>query len=199
MNRRVKLFIPARAVPDDGRAFCNVWTEPVTRMLCRQPLVDKPLPEFSSAQPLCRGRSRFPESGCGLGEILIVNIWGSWCLPCHIEHPFLLEMSEAKPDPSLTFVGISYDDSMAEDRLFLEERGNPFDSQCRGSGRLPKRIDLGVTGAPETFLVDAQRHDSIPAYRCYRQQQCGKTRLNLCWNRLGHRYTVQGARYKVQA
>ena len=112
-------------------------------------LVDKPFPEFSLPS-LYAEQGNFSREDI-LGEILIVNIWGSWCIPCHIEHPFLLEMSEKEPD--ITFIGISYDDSIAEDRLFLEERGNPFDRNVVDSGS-SLRIDLGVTGAPETFLVD---------------------------------------------
>jgi len=68
-----------------------------------------------------------------------------------VEHPFFLELTENEPD--ITLLGLSYDDSMAEDRLFLEERGNPFDVNMVDLGG-SLRIDLGVTGAPETFLVD---------------------------------------------
>ncbi|MDC1529414.1 DsbE family thiol:disulfide interchange protein [Gammaproteobacteria bacterium] len=148
MNRRLKLFIPVVFfIMMAGFLLFGLTRDP---NIVPSALVDKPLPEFSLP-------SLYPEAGefsraDVVGDILIVNIWGSWCLPCHIEHPFLLEMSEQ--DPSLTFVGISYDDSMAEDRLFLEERGNPFDYNVVDLGG-SLRIDLGVTGAPETFLVDA--------------------------------------------
>jgi len=148
MNRRLKLFIPVVFfIMMAGFLLFGLTRDP---NIVPSALVDKPLPEFSLP-------SLYPEAGefsraDVVGDILIVNIWGSWCLPCHIEHPFLLEMSEQ--DPSLTFVGISYDDSMAEDRLFLEERGNPFDYNVVDLGG-SLRIDLGVTGAPGTFLVDA--------------------------------------------
>jgi cytochrome c biogenesis protein CcmG/thiol:disulfide interchange protein DsbE len=148
MNKRLKLFIPVAVfITMAGFLLFGLTRDP---NIVPSAMVDKPLPEFSLP-------GLYPESGEFsradiVGDILIVNIWGSWCLPCHIEHPFLLEMSEK--DPSLTFVGISYDDSMAEDRLFLEERGNPFDYNVVDLGG-SLRIDLGVTGAPETFLVDA--------------------------------------------
>ncbi len=62
---------------------------------------------------------------------------------------FFLEISETEND--ITMVGISYDYSMEEDRLFLEERGNPFDYNVVDlDGSL--RIDLGVTGALKLFL-----------------------------------------------
>jgi cytochrome c biogenesis protein CcmG/thiol:disulfide interchange protein DsbE len=148
MNKRLKLFIPVAVfITMAGFLLFGLTRDP---NIVPSAMVDKPLPEFSLP-------GLYPESGEFsradiVGDILIVNIWGSWCLPCHIEHPFLLEMSEK--DLSLTFVGISYDDSMAEDRLFLEERGNPFDYNVVDLGG-SLRIDLGVTGAPETFLVDA--------------------------------------------
>ncbi|MBT5485151.1 MAG: DsbE family thiol:disulfide interchange protein [Gammaproteobacteria bacterium] len=147
MNRRVKLFIPvALFLTMAGFLMFGLTRDP---NVVPSALVDKPFPEFSLPS-LYAEQGNFSREDI-LGEILIVNIWGSWCIPCHIEHPFLLEMSEKEPD--ITFIGISYDDSIAEDRLFLEERGNPFDRNVVDSGS-SLRIDLGVTGAPETFLVD---------------------------------------------
>ena len=149
MNKRLKLFIPA--------TFFLVMAGFLLYGLSRDPntvpsaLLNRPLPEFT--QP-----SLYPELGeystaDFVGEILLINIWGSWCPPCHLEHPFFLEISEKEED--ITFIGISYDYSMAEDREFLAERGNPFDYNVVDlDGSL--RIDLGVTGAPETFLVDQQ-------------------------------------------
>jgi cytochrome c biogenesis protein CcmG, thiol:disulfide interchange protein DsbE len=147
MNRRAKLFIPV--------AFFLAMAGFLMFGLTRDPnvvpsaLVDKPFPEFS-LPGLYTEQGAFSRKEI-LGDILIVNIWGSWCIPCHIEHPFLLEMSEKESD--ITFMGISYDDSIEEDRIFLEERGNPFDLNVIDFGG-SLRIDLGVTGAPETFLVD---------------------------------------------
>ena len=149
MNKRVKLFIPvAIFLVMAGFLLYGLGRDPNT---VPSALVDRPLPEFT--QP-----SLYPElgeysSGDFLGRILLVNIWGSWCPPCHLEHPFFLEISETEDD--ITFIGISYDYSTVEDREFLAERGNPFDFNVVDlDGSL--RIDLGVTGAPETFMVDQQ-------------------------------------------
>jgi cytochrome c biogenesis protein CcmG/thiol:disulfide interchange protein DsbE len=146
-NMRLKLFVPVAVfLILSGLFFFGLTRDP---NVVPSALVDGPLPEFT--QP-----SLYPEEGVFskqelLGDILLVNIWGSWCPPCHAEHPFFLEISETEND--ITMVGISYDYSMEEDRLFLEERGNPFDYNVVDlDGSL--RIDLGVTGAPETFLVD---------------------------------------------
>ncbi|MDG2176967.1 MAG: DsbE family thiol:disulfide interchange protein [Gammaproteobacteria bacterium] len=147
MNRRLKLFIPVVIfLLMSGFLLFGLTRDP---NVVPSALVDRPLPIFT--QP-----SLYPEQGeysteDFIGNILLINIWGSWCPPCHLEHPLFLELSESEQD--ITFVGISYEYSMEEDRLFLEERGNPFDYNVVDFDS-SLRIDLGVTGAPETFLVD---------------------------------------------
>ena len=84
------------------------------------------------------------------GDVVLVNVWATWCFACRIEHPMLNELS-AK---GVKIIGLNYKDQRAEAKAWLAERGNPyqfniFDAQ----GQLG--IDLGVYGAPETFLVDA--------------------------------------------
>ena len=146
-NNRLKLFVPVVVfLVLSGLFFFGLSRDP---NVMPSALVDRPLPEFT--QPSLYTEQGELSKSQFLGEILLVNIWGSWCPPCHAEHPFFLEISETEDD--ITMVGFSYDYSMAEDRLFLEERGNPFDYNVVDmDGSL--RIDLGVTGAPETFLVD---------------------------------------------
>lgn len=147
MNRRVKLFVPVVVfLAMAGFLLFGLTRDP---NVVPSALVNHPLPAF-------RQPSLYPELGeyasdDFAGKILLINIWGSWCPPCHVEHPFFLEISGR--DRDFTFVGVSYDYSMVEDREFLEDRGNPFDyNMVDLDGSF--RIDLGVTGAPETFLVD---------------------------------------------
>jgi len=149
MNRRLKLFVPVVVfLAMAGFLLFGLTRDP---NVVPSALVNRPLPEF-------RHPSLFPELGeytnkDFAGEILLINIWGSWCPPCHVEHPFFITLSES--DRDFTFVGVSYDYSMVEDREFLADKGNPFDYNLVDlDGSL--RIDLGVTGAPETFLVDQQ-------------------------------------------
>ena len=147
IKRRFKLFIPVVFfLSMSGLLLFGLTRDP---NVVPSALVDRPLPEFSQPS-LYRELGVFTSSQF-MGEILLLNIWGSWCLPCHLEHPFFLDIRENESD--ITLVGISYDDSMEEDRLFLEEKGNPFDFNIVDLGG-SLRIDLGVTGAPETFLVD---------------------------------------------
>lgn len=92
--------------------------------------------------------------------LTIVNVWASWCGPCRVEHPVLMELAEL---PWLNVVGINYKDAPANARRFLGALGNPYDAVgVDSSGR--SAIDWGVYGVPETFVVDADgviRHKHI--------------------------------------
>lgn len=147
MNSRVKLFIPVAVFAIMAvLLFSGLRHDPNA---VSSALLNKPFPEFS--QPGLFDTDRIFTRADLAGKVLIVNVWGSWCPPCHEEHPLLLDVSEKEPD--VTFVGITYDYSMEEDRAFLEEKGSPFDLDIVDlDGSL--RIDLGTTGAPETFVVD---------------------------------------------
>ncbi len=83
------------------------------------------------------------------GKVSIVNVWASWCVPCHDEAPLLTELGR---DKRLQIVGINYKDSADNARRFLGRYGNPFgivgvDVNGRAS------IEWGVYGVPETFIV----------------------------------------------
>ncbi|WP_163265295.1 DsbE family thiol:disulfide interchange protein [Chelativorans alearense] len=83
------------------------------------------------------------------GNVTLVNVWGSWCLPCRDEHPFLMQLGE---DERIRLVGLNYKDRAENARRFLGELGNPFDAiGVDQSGRAA--IEWGVYGVPETFLV----------------------------------------------
>jgi len=85
------------------------------------------------------------------GRITLLNVFGSWCQACLIEHPTLLRMNE---QTSFDLVGVNWRDTRPDASLWLDRFGDPydfilFDQQSKLA------IDLGVTGAPETFVVDA--------------------------------------------
>ena len=83
------------------------------------------------------------------GAVTLVNVWASWCVPCHDEVPFLEKLSK---DKRIQLVGINYKDGADNARRFLNRYGNPFVATGRDdSGRTS--IDWGVYGVPETFLV----------------------------------------------
>ncbi len=78
-----------------------------------------------------------------------MNVWASWCAPCRLEHPILLELSE---DKRFDLVGINYKDVPENAQRFLGALGNPFAKV--GADREGKAgIDWGVYGVPETFVV----------------------------------------------
>ncbi len=108
------------------------------------PLVGKPLPAFSL--PLLEGEGRL-NSADFAGRAVLVNVFGSWCVACVEEHPVLLEAAR-----SAEIVGIAWRDKPEDTRAWLAKRGNPYravgvDADSRAV------LDLGVTGAPETFVV----------------------------------------------
>jgi len=89
------------------------------------------------------------DSAAFAGKVTLVNVWASWCAPCRIEHPLLMQLAA---DDRFAIVGINYKDSPENARRFLGELGNPYDAVgVDGNGRAA--IDWGVYGVPETFLV----------------------------------------------
>jgi cytochrome c biogenesis protein CcmG, thiol:disulfide interchange protein DsbE len=83
------------------------------------------------------------------GSVTLVNVWASWCVPCHEEAPLLEQLAR---DKRIQLVGINYKDSPDNARRFLNRYGNPFSAVGRDeAGRAS--IDWGVYGVPETFLV----------------------------------------------
>jgi cytochrome c biogenesis protein CcmG, thiol:disulfide interchange protein DsbE len=83
------------------------------------------------------------------GKVSIVNVWASWCVPCHEEAPLLTALGK---DKRLQLVGINYKDSPDNARRFLGRYGNPFGIVgVDGNGRAA--IEWGVYGVPETFIV----------------------------------------------
>ena len=92
------------------------------------------------------------------GKVSIVNVWASWCVPCHDEAPLLTTLGQ---DKRLQLIGINYKDAPDNARRFLGHYGNPFGIVgVDGNGRAS--IEWGVYGVPETFIVG---RDGIIAYK----------------------------------
>jgi cytochrome c biogenesis protein CcmG/thiol:disulfide interchange protein DsbE len=146
-SNRTKLFIPS--------AFFIAMLGLLWFGLGRDPghlpsaLVDRPLPTFN--RPDLFDETSNITSEQIRGGIFLINVWGTYCAPCHAEHPYFLEISAR--EPNVTFVGVNYKDDVKAAREFLDERGNPFKLNLIDlDGSLG--IDLGVAGPPETFVVD---------------------------------------------
>lgn len=85
------------------------------------------------------------------GRPIVVNLFASWCAPCEVEHPILLELARTHPDQTF---GVLYRDTPDKGQAFLQRLGNPFKAVALdpdGQGGL----DFGLTGVPETFVVSA--------------------------------------------
>jgi cytochrome c biogenesis protein CcmG/thiol:disulfide interchange protein DsbE len=84
------------------------------------------------------------------GEVKLVNFWASWCAPCRVEHPTLMDLSEELP-----IYGVNQRDAVTDATAFLAELGNPFTGITRDAGGR-QSVDWGVYGLPETFVLDGE-------------------------------------------
>ena len=83
------------------------------------------------------------------GEVSVLNVWASWCVPCHDEAPLLVRLAQ---DKRIRVVGINYKDQADNARRFLGRYGDPFAANGADvNGRAS--IEWGVYGVPETFVV----------------------------------------------
>ncbi|GEA49608.1 thiol:disulfide interchange protein DsbE [Vibrio inusitatus NBRC 102082] len=91
------------------------------------------------------------------GQPLLLNVWATWCPTCYAEHQYLNELSAQ----GVKIIGLNYKDDRGKAIKWLRDLGNPYMvSLFDGRGMLG--LDLGVYGAPETFLIDA---DGVIRYR----------------------------------
>lgn len=119
-------------------------------------LIGKPVPEFSL--PPIEGRTDGLSAADLRGEVSLVNVWASWCVPCRVEMPLLAELAGAG---TVAIYGINFKDDADAAFGFLAELGDPFTRiGADTSGRVS--IDWGVYGVPETFVVGP---DGRVAYR----------------------------------
>ncbi len=131
-------------------------------------LIDRPLPEFS--QPSLEDPERMLSAADLKGEAALVNVWATWCPTCRAEHEMLNQLASQ----GVVVYGINYKDDSEAARRWLDELGNPYRLNVEDpEGSLG--INLGVYGAPETFLIDKNgviRHKYVGAIdqRVWREQ-----------------------------
>jgi cytochrome c biogenesis protein CcmG, thiol:disulfide interchange protein DsbE len=127
-------------------------------------LIGREVPAF--AMPPVEGlpdKPGFSDADLRQGKVTLVNVFASWCVPCHQEHELIMRLSA---DPALSragvrLFGLAYKDDPANIRGFLAEAGDPFAKiGADRKGRIA--IDFGVYGVPETFIV---KGDGTIAYR----------------------------------
>lgn len=113
------------------------------------PLIGKPAPALNL--PVLAT----PEQRISLAELqgkpFVLNIWGSWCVSCRVEHPVITDLAKS----GVIVVGYNYKDSAEDARRWLDQFGNPFALIVQDEdGRAA--LDWGIYGAPETFVIDAK-------------------------------------------
>lgn len=112
-------------------------------------LIGKPFPEFSL--PVVDQPGKTLSRADLLGKPALVNVWATWCISCRVEHPVLNQLAQL----GVNIYGVNYKDDNAAAQKWLQEFHNPYHlniSDAQGS----LGLDLGVYGAPETFLIDAK-------------------------------------------
>lgn len=147
MKRRLLLLIPlAIFLLLAGFLYQGLSLNPSAR---QSALLAREFPEFELST-LADPEARVDESLLE-GQVSVVNVWGEWCPTCKQEMPQLLALA----DHGVRLIGIDYKDTRAKAREFLATYGNPFEVNIFDpDGTLG--FNLGVYGAPETFIVDAE-------------------------------------------
>jgi len=84
------------------------------------------------------------------GKPALINVWATWCFSCRVEHPYLLQLAEQ----GVTIYGLNYKDEPAKASQWLVDLGDPYaETIVDQNGAFG--LDLGVYGAPETYVIDA--------------------------------------------
>lgn len=145
MGPRLKLFLPL--------IIFTLLAMTLFRGLSLDPakmpsaLIDRPFPAFTL--PALGDDSMLSQANLQ-GQVALVNVWATWCVTCRVEHPYLKQLA----DQGIAIYGLNYKDDDAQALGWLTELGNPYRATIADrEGTLG--LDLGVYGAPETYLVDA--------------------------------------------
>ncbi|QDD88774.1 DsbE family thiol:disulfide interchange protein [Pseudomonas oryzihabitans] len=146
MRRRLLLCLPLLAfLVLAGFLYRGLYRDP---QVLPSALVGQPFPAFSLPGVLDEQLISRQDL---LGRPALVNVWGTWCVACREEHPLLNRLKAQ----GVVIHGVNYKDDNASARRWLAKFHDPYRLDIRDDeGRLG--LDLGVYGAPETFLIDAQ-------------------------------------------
>ncbi|MEO1552937.1 MAG: DsbE family thiol:disulfide interchange protein [Pseudomonadota bacterium] len=111
-------------------------------------MIDRELPQFQL--PALHDPEYTVRTEDLTGETTLVNVFGSWCVACLQEHPTLMQLSR---DRTVRIIGVNWRDKREDALAWLEKHGDPY-TRIVFDAESDLVIEMGVTGAPETFIVD---------------------------------------------
>lgn len=153
--QRLKLFIPLIIFAvlalfffvvqkQIGRGDYN--PENMPSALIGKPLPAFELPDLQSGKVVTNAALR---DVLAKNKVALVNVWATWCPSCAYEHPYLVKLAQR----GVALLGVDYKDEPYKAKAWLQEKGSPYiavlDDRAGNFG-----LNLGVTGAPETFVID---------------------------------------------
>lgn len=176
--RRLFLFVPLALAVGLGIVLASGIGRDTSSL--ESALIGEPVPAFELATLSDPDGAR--TASVLQGEVQLLNVWGTWCPSCKVEHPELMRLAEEKGIP---IIGLNYKDNREAALTWLKERGDPYDvTLFDPQGAFG--FDLGVYGAPETYIIDANgiiryRHVGVvneqvwretlaPVFEQYRQE-----------------------------
>jgi len=163
---RFKLFIPLLVFLLLAAFFFRGLSLDPTRM--PSALIDQPMPAFSLTTVL--DTQRLVTQDVFKGQVSLLNVWATWCISCRVEHAYLVKLAAS----GVPIYGVNYKDETSKAQQWLKDLNNPYVlSVVDSDGRLG--IDLGVFGAPETYIIDKRgviryKHVGVLDERVWREK-----------------------------
>lgn len=111
-------------------------------------MINKKIPEII-LEDFNNKNSKIDQNTFSQKDFVLINIWASWCVPCLIEHPFLMSL---KNKNKIDIIGINYKDETTNAQNFLKKYGNPY-SRIGVDKKGEVTIQLGAYGVPETYVL----------------------------------------------
>ncbi len=144
--RRALLFIPVLVFI--SLALYLMFGLRINTEVLPSVMINKPVPTFNL--PAVNDETPPLSSEDLKGQVTLINVFGSWCIACQYEHQFLMDLQASGIIP---LYGIDWRDTPEQGAAWLARYGNPYDAV--GVDEIGQTvIDFGVTGAPETFIID---------------------------------------------
>lgn len=155
---RIKLFIPLIIfVVLAAMLYWGLGRDPNAMPSA---LISRPVPAFQlpdlgqlkaadDATLVVTGQAELLDESLFLGQVSLLNVWATWCVSCRVEHPYLMDIAET----GVRIIGLNYKDEVGAAQQWLVKYGDPY-AQTISDPTGGLGLDLGVFGAPETYLVD---------------------------------------------